>query len=76
MDEVTGTPVTRSLGYAVGATELLDAPTLFGMAGSGGSAAYADTATGIAIAVTKNLVSGGGFSTFDEIGRIVMNAGR
>lgn len=75
LDEVTGTPVTRSLGYAIGATELLDAPTLFGMAGSGGSAAYADTATGIAIAVTKNLVSGGDFSTFDEIGRIVMNAG-
>ncbi|WP_030910363.1 serine hydrolase domain-containing protein [Streptosporangium amethystogenes] len=75
MDEVTGTPVTRSLGYAIGATELLDAPTLFGMAGSGGSAAYADTATGIAIAVTKNLVSGGDFSTFDEIGRIVMTAG-
>ncbi|MET8048186.1 serine hydrolase domain-containing protein [Streptosporangium sp. NPDC005286] len=76
VDEVTGTPVTRSLGYAIGATELLDAPTLFGMAGSGGSAAYADTATGIAIAMTKNLVSGGDFGTFDEIGRIVMNAGR
>ncbi|MER6172123.1 serine hydrolase domain-containing protein [Streptosporangium sp. NPDC001681] len=76
VDEVTGTPVTRSLGYAIGATELLDAPTLFGMAGSGGSAAYADTATGIAIAMTKNLVSAGDFGTFDEIGRIVMNAGR
>ncbi|MER5627142.1 serine hydrolase domain-containing protein [Streptosporangium sp. NPDC002544] len=76
VDEVTGTPATRSLGYAIGATELLDAPTLFGMAGSGGSAAYADTATGIAIAMTKNLVSGGDFGTFDEIGRIVMNAGR
>ncbi|WP_326828459.1 beta-lactamase family protein [Streptosporangium sp. NBC_01810] len=74
VDEVTGTPVTRSLGYAIGATALLDSPTLFGMAGSGGSAAYADTATGIAIAMTKNMFYGGDFDTFDEIGRIVMNA--
>ncbi|MFB9674109.1 serine hydrolase domain-containing protein [Streptosporangium vulgare] len=75
MDEVTAFPATRSLGYALGATELLDSPTLFGMAGSGGSAAYADTATGIAVAVTKNLVSAGEFGTFDALGGLVLNAG-
>ncbi|MGJ6961543.1 serine hydrolase domain-containing protein [Streptosporangium sp. G11] len=75
MDEITAFPATRSLGYALGATELLDSPTLFGMAGSGGSAAYADTATGIAIAVTKNLVSGGDFTTFEALGGLVVNVG-
>ena len=35
---IIGRPVRRGLGYALGATERLDAPTLFGMAGSGGSA--------------------------------------
>lgn len=74
-DEVTAFPATRSLGYALGATELLDSPTLFGMAGSGGSAAYADTATGIAVAVTKNVVSAGEFSTFEALGGLVLNAG-
>ncbi|MEU8382368.1 serine hydrolase domain-containing protein [Streptosporangium sp. NPDC048865] len=73
MDEVTASPATRSLGYALGATGLLDSPTLFGMAGSGGSAAYADTATGITVAVTKNLVSGGDFATFETLGGLVMN---
>ncbi len=74
MDEVTAFPATRSLGYALGATQLLDSPTLFGMAGSGGSAAYADTATGIAVAVTKNLVSSGEFGTFEALGGLVLNA--
>ncbi|MEU4534641.1 serine hydrolase domain-containing protein [Streptosporangium sp. NPDC023825] len=75
VDEVTAFPATRSLGYALGATGALDSLTLFGMAGSGGSAAYADTATGIAVAVTKNLVSAGDFATFEALGGLVVNAG-
>ncbi|MEU4403470.1 serine hydrolase domain-containing protein [Streptosporangium sp. NPDC023963] len=75
MDEVTAFPTTRSLGYALGATGALDGLTLFGMAGSGGSAAYADTATGITVAVTKNLVSAGDFTTFEALGGLVVNAG-
>jgi len=74
-DEITAFPATRSLGYALGATALLDSPALFGMAGSGGSAAYADTATGITVAVTKNLVSGGDLSTFEALGGLVLNSG-
>jgi CubicO group peptidase (beta-lactamase class C family) len=73
-DEIIGRPVRRGLGYALGATERLDAPTLFGMAGSGGSAAYADTATGIAVAVTKNRVHNGDFGTFDTLAGIVLEA--
>ncbi|WP_440098070.1 serine hydrolase domain-containing protein [Streptosporangium sp. H16] len=75
VDEVTAFPATRSLGYALGATGTLDSLTLFGMAGSGGSAAYADTATGITVAVTKNLVSAGDFTTFEALGGLVVNVG-
>jgi hypothetical protein len=44
------------------------------MAGSGGTAAYADTASAIAIALTKNRVSYGEFNTFNQIGAIIMKA--
>ncbi|MBG0827527.1 beta-lactamase family protein [Planomonospora sp. ID67723] len=68
-DEVTGMPATWGLGYAVG---MLDRPTVFGMPGSGGTAAFADTATGIAVGVTKNRASAGDFSTVDRVARIVL----
>jgi|GEM_PF-3757017 len=45
------------------------------MAGSGGPAAYADTASGISVAVTKNLVSGGALTTFDLLAGLVMDLG-
>ncbi|GIH91778.1 serine hydrolase domain-containing protein [Planobispora siamensis] len=73
MDEVAGFPATRALGYALGASEQLSSPTLFGMSGSGGTAAYADAATRTAFALIKNRVSSGDYGTFDHIGRIVMN---
>ncbi|NUP61878.1 MAG: beta-lactamase family protein [Nonomuraea sp.] len=56
MDEVFGMPSTWGLGFSIGlpggAPE--ETPTAFGMAGAGGSFAWADTATGTAVAVTKN----------------------
>ncbi|WP_283136657.1 serine hydrolase domain-containing protein [Rhizohabitans arisaemae] len=73
-DEVIGFPVTRGLGYDIGFFGPLDGPTLFGMAGSGGTAAYADTATGVVIAVTKNRVSSGDYSTFNHLGEVVRDA--
>jgi CubicO group peptidase (beta-lactamase class C family) len=73
-DEIAGFPSSRALGYAIGFYGPLDSPTLFGMAGSGGTAAYADTARGFTIALTKNLVSSGEYSTFNRIGEIVVKA--
>ncbi|UWP82422.1 serine hydrolase domain-containing protein [Dactylosporangium fulvum] len=71
LDAVLGFPVKRGLGYDVGFQGPLDSPTLFGMAGSGGTAAYADPATGIAVAVAKNRVTAGDYSSFLAISAIV-----
>ncbi|MFI7703048.1 serine hydrolase domain-containing protein [Nonomuraea sp. NPDC049480] len=56
VDEVFGMPSSWGLGYAIGGVTSTaeEKPTVFGMAGAGGSAAWADTATGVAVAVTKN----------------------
>jgi CubicO group peptidase (beta-lactamase class C family) len=55
VDQVFGSPATWALGYGIGrpGSTPEDSPTTFGMVGMGGSAAYADTATGIAFALTK-----------------------
>ncbi|WP_460491682.1 hypothetical protein [Dactylosporangium cerinum] len=74
VDETTGFPTTRGLGYDIGFPGPLDSPTLFGVAGSGGTAAYADTATGTVIAVAKNRVTAGDYSTFHRVGEIVTKA--
>jgi CubicO group peptidase (beta-lactamase class C family) len=73
-DEIAGFAPTRALGYNIGFYGPLDSPTLFGMAGSGGTAAHADTASGIAIALTKNRVSYGEFSAFNQVSAIVTKA--
>jgi CubicO group peptidase (beta-lactamase class C family) len=56
VDQIMGFPSTWALGYAIGrpGTEPQETPTAFGMGGAGGSFAYAETATGIAFALTKN----------------------
>lgn len=55
VDEMTGAPASYGLGYTVGTIGQAPAtPTTFGMVGVGGSAAYANTATGITVALTKN----------------------
>jgi CubicO group peptidase (beta-lactamase class C family) len=68
-DQVFGNPATWGLGYGIGLPGVegdLDS-TWFGMAGAGGSAAYADTATGISFAVTKNLMT----DDFNAVGKII-----
>jgi len=73
-DQILGFPAARGLGYDIGFFGPLNSPTLFGMAGSGGSAAYADTVSGIAIALTKNRVTYGQFNAFNQVGEIVTKA--
>ncbi|WP_433364437.1 serine hydrolase domain-containing protein [Actinoplanes sp. CA-142083] len=70
-DAVLGFPAKRGLGYDIGFAGPLDSPTLFGMAGSGGTAAYADPETGVAIAVAKNRVTAGDYTAFTAIGAAV-----
>ncbi len=54
-DEMTTAPARYGLGYTVGTIGQRPVEaTVFGMVGVGGSAAYADTATGVTVAVTKN----------------------
>ena len=56
-DLMTGGPSNWALGYSVGLpwqAAPQDHPATFGMVGVGGSAAFANRATGISIAVTKN----------------------
>ncbi|MBC6460585.1 serine hydrolase domain-containing protein [Actinomadura sp. HBU206391] len=76
VDELTGFPCKRGLGYDIGLPSpgAPEAPTVFGMGGSGGSAAYADTATGVAFALTKNRMTAGEFAVVAEIGGIVAKA--
>jgi CubicO group peptidase (beta-lactamase class C family) len=58
-DQLFGNPATWALGYAIGrpGSTPQETPTWFGMIGSGGSCAYADTASGISFAVAKNLLT-------------------
>ncbi|MFI0422900.1 serine hydrolase domain-containing protein [Spongiactinospora sp. 9N601] len=75
-DEVFGMPSTWGLGYAIGRPDSSpeQTPTVFGMAGAGGSAAYADTATGVTVAITKNLLTAD-FGTVTLIGDLVAKSG-
>ncbi len=56
VDEIMDSPSTWALGYAIGrpGADPHESPTVFGMGGAGGSYAYADTATKVAFALTKN----------------------
>ena len=75
VDQVFGNPVTWGLGYSIGQLGgTADAsPTVIGMGGVGGTWACADTATGTAIAVAKNLLTPD-FSTAERITSIVADA--
>jgi CubicO group peptidase (beta-lactamase class C family) len=74
-DEIMGNPVTWALGYSIGqlGSEAQQTPTVFGMGGVGGSFAYADTATGVAFALTKNRLTAD-FSAAQRISGIVTEA--
>lgn len=75
-DQVFGNTARMSLGYAIGrpTQNPTDSSTAFGWSGVGGSHASADTATGIALAVTKNRFTTTDFSTAAHIADIVTKA--
>jgi CubicO group peptidase (beta-lactamase class C family) len=75
VDEIMGNPVTWALGYSIGqlGSDARRTPTVFGMGGVGGSFAYADTATGVAFALTKNRLTAD-FSAAQRISGIVTEA--
>lgn len=56
IDRIFGTPARLALGYPLGrlGTRPDESATTFGWVGGGGSYVYADTATGISFALTKN----------------------
>jgi CubicO group peptidase (beta-lactamase class C family) len=64
-DRTIGGPARYGLGYSVGRVgHLPAAPSVFGTAGVGGSAAYADPVTGVSVALTKNLFTPTDLSAF------------
>ena len=75
VDEIMGSPSTWALGYAIGrpGADPHETPTVFGMGGAGGSYAYADTATGVAFALTKNRLTAD-MSAAEQLAAIVAEA--
>jgi CubicO group peptidase (beta-lactamase class C family) len=75
VDQIMGNPVTWALGYSIGqlGSDAQQAPTVIAMGGVGGSFAYADTATGVAFALTKNRLTAD-FSAAQRISGIVTEA--
>jgi CubicO group peptidase (beta-lactamase class C family) len=58
-DQIFGNPTTWGLGYSIGrpGSTPQESPTWFGMIGSGGSCACADSASGYTFAVAKNMMA-------------------
>ena len=75
MDGLMGFPSTWALGYSVGrlGSDAQETPTAFGFGGVGGSFAYADTATGVSFALTKNRLTAD-FGVAQQIDEIVTKA--
>jgi CubicO group peptidase (beta-lactamase class C family) len=75
VDQIMGFPSTWALGYSIGrlGTEAQETPTVFGFGGVGGSYAYADTATGVAFALTKNRLTPD-FGAAEHVAEIVTKA--
>jgi CubicO group peptidase (beta-lactamase class C family) len=82
VDQVFGNRGQLSLGYSIGrptpnppeSPAQPDASTVFGWSGTGGSHASADTATGIAFALTKNRFTSADFSTAAHVAENVTKA--
>lgn len=75
-DVVVGIPTTWALGYGIGRPGPDAGPrTVFGMPGAGGSAAYADTATGIAFAITTTRLHPGMAPGLQQVGDLVAKLG-
>ena len=74
-DVVAGFPTKWALGYGIGRPGIDATPaTVFGMPGAGGSAAYADTATGVAFAITTTRLHGGTAPALARVGDLVAEA--
>ena len=75
IDQIMGNPATWALGYAIGriGTDAQETPNVFGWGGVGGSFAYADTASGVAFALTKNRLTPD-FGAAERVAGIVTNA--
>jgi CubicO group peptidase (beta-lactamase class C family) len=75
IDQVFGFPTAWGLGYSIGhfMSNAQDTRSVFGVGGVGGSHAYADTASGIAFALTKNRLAPS-FETAEQVARIVTQA--
>lgn len=75
VDQIMGNPATWALGYSVGRLGIdpQETPTVFGMGGVGGSYAYADTATGVTFALTKNRLTPD-FGAAEQVAGIVTRA--
>jgi CubicO group peptidase (beta-lactamase class C family) len=74
-DRTVGGTAAYGLGYSVGTVgHVPSTPTLFGAAGAGGSAAYADPATGVSVAVTKNRLDPMRHSAFARVREVVAEA--
>jgi len=71
-DELFGLPSSWTLGYSKGLPGLSD--TAFGWGGAGGSLGYADPATGLAFALTKNRLTFD-FNTAIHVSQIVTELG-
>jgi CubicO group peptidase (beta-lactamase class C family) len=75
VDQIMGNPATWALGYSIGrlGSDAQQSPGVIGMGGVGGSFAYADTATGVAFALTKNRLTAD-FSAAQQVSGIVTRA--
>jgi CubicO group peptidase (beta-lactamase class C family) len=75
VDQIMGFPTTWALGYSVGriGADPQETRSVFGIGGVGGSFACADTATGVAWAVTKNRLTPG-FEAAEQVAGIVAKA--
>jgi len=74
-DEVFGMPTKWGLGYAIGGlgSGSQGSDSVFGVGGTGGSFACADTASGVAFAVTKNRLTSD-FSAATRLSELVTDA--
>jgi CubicO group peptidase (beta-lactamase class C family) len=74
-DQIFGFPTSWGLGYSIEqfVSNEQETRSVFGVGGVGGSNAYADTATGIAFALTKNRLAPS-FDTAQQVAGIVTKA--
>ncbi|HEX2355630.1 MAG TPA: serine hydrolase domain-containing protein [Micromonosporaceae bacterium] len=76
-DEMTGAPSTHALGYSVGwpgTSAPQDHPAIFGMVGIGVGAAYANRATGVCVAVTRNRFNPIEMNVVEQVSDLVARA--